>query len=223
MNNINKRYTWICLVLKRCPYFGKRKKDFGEDSFSEELQGIAVKDYSSNITKTSVNKAIDWLYSSGIIRFAGKLPECNFLDFKAKASCYLMDVGLAYYFLTKTGVFKAAVSGTINENFVYLDLKHRIAHPSESHWKRRLLQFLIMVKLIFGTYGEKPTILLQFLFMGFPNLRFKAIWYNYSIIYKKRFWYFNQHTVLFGGKHKTVRELKWCFGCFFTGLVYNKA
>ena len=109
----------------------KEKKGFEEDSFSEELQGIVVRDYSSNITKASVNRAIDWLYSSGIIGFAGKLPECSILDFKAKARCYFMDVGLANYFLTKAGVPKAAVSGIINENFVYLDLRRRIAHPSE--------------------------------------------------------------------------------------------
>src|SRR5699024_4161500 len=51
----------------------KEKKGFDEDSFSEELQNIVVKDYSSNISKASVNRAIDWLYSSGIIGFAGKI------------------------------------------------------------------------------------------------------------------------------------------------------
>jgi hypothetical protein len=109
----------------------KEKKGFDADSFSEELQGIVVKDYSSNITKATINRAIDWLYSSGIIGFAGKLPECNILDFKAKARCFFLDIGLANYFLIKAGVPKATVSGIINENFVYLDLRRRIAHPSE--------------------------------------------------------------------------------------------
>lgn len=109
----------------------KEKKGFDRDSFSEELQGIVVKDYSSNITKATINRAIDWLYSSGIIGFAGKLPECNILDFKAKARCFFLDIGLANYFLIKAGVPKATVSGIINENFVYLDLRRRIAHPSE--------------------------------------------------------------------------------------------
>lgn len=119
------------LFLGVARILAKEKKGFDEDSFSEELQGIVVKDYSSNITKASVNRAIDWLYSSGIIGFAGKLPECSILDFKAKARCYFMDIGLAYYFLTKAGVPKATVSGILNENFVYLDLSRRIAHPSE--------------------------------------------------------------------------------------------
>jgi hypothetical protein len=109
----------------------KEKKGFEEDSFSEELQGIVVKDYSSNISKASVNRAIDWLYSSGIVGFAGKLPECRILDFKAKARCYFMDTGLAAYFLTKIGCPEGTVSGILNENFVYLDLKRRTAHPFE--------------------------------------------------------------------------------------------
>ena len=90
-----------------------------------------VKDYSSNITKASVNRAIDWLSSSGIIGFAGKLPECNILDFKAKSRCYFMDVGLTAYFLMHIGCSEADIVGIVNENFVYLDLRRRIGHPSE--------------------------------------------------------------------------------------------
>ena len=109
----------------------KEKKGFAEDSFSEELQGIVVKDYSSNISKASVNRAVNCLYGSGIIGFAGKLPECNVLDFKAKARCYFLDIGLANYFLSKIGCPKETAAGILNENFVYLDLKRRIIHPSE--------------------------------------------------------------------------------------------
>lgn len=109
----------------------KEKKGFVEDSFSEELQSIVVKDYSSNISKASINRAMDWLYSSGIIGFAGKLTECNVLDFKAKARCYFMDVGLTSYFLTKAGCDASVRVGIVNENFVYLDLKQRVVHPSE--------------------------------------------------------------------------------------------
>lgn len=109
----------------------KEKKGLEKGSFSEELQNIVVKDYSSNISKASVNRGIDWLYSSGIIGFAGKLPECNILDFKAKSRCYFTDVGLASYFLTKIGCSEGEIAGIVNENFVFLDLKRRIGHPSE--------------------------------------------------------------------------------------------
>lgn len=109
----------------------KEKKGLDKDSLSEELQKIVVKDYSSNISKASVNRALDWFYSSGILGFAGKLSECNILDFKAKARCYFMDVGLTNYFLTHIGCSESDIAGIINENFVYLDLKRRIYHPSE--------------------------------------------------------------------------------------------
>ena len=109
----------------------KEKKGLDKDSLSEELQNIVVKDYSSNISKASVNRALDWLYSSGVLGYAGKIPECRILDFKAKARCYFMDVGLTYYFLTHIGCGDSDVAGIVNENFVYLDLKRRMEHPSQ--------------------------------------------------------------------------------------------
>ena len=42
-----------------------------------------------------------------------------------------MDVGLTNYFLTHIGCSESDIAGIINENFVYLDLKRRIYHPSE--------------------------------------------------------------------------------------------
>ncbi|MDD3362682.1 MAG: AAA family ATPase [Hespellia sp.] len=109
----------------------KEKKGFEKDSFSEELQSLVVKDYSSNISKASVNRAIDWLYSSGIIGFAGKIPNCNIMDFKAKTRCYFMDVGLTNYFLTQIGCTEGDIAGISNENFVFLDLKSRMSHSRE--------------------------------------------------------------------------------------------
>jgi len=52
------------------------------------------------------------------------------LNFKAKARCYFLDLGLAYYFLNKTGKELQDIDGIINENFIYLDLRKRIWHPS---------------------------------------------------------------------------------------------
>ncbi len=103
----------------------KEKKGLDEDSFSEELQQIVAKDYSSNLGKAVVNRAIDWLYSSGIIGFAGKITNCNILDFRAKARCYFMDIGLASFFLKQIGCEDSDIDGIVNENFVYLDLKRR--------------------------------------------------------------------------------------------------
>lgn len=118
-------FTSIARILVR------EKKGLEEDSFTEELQCIVVKDYSSNISKASRNRAIDWLYSAGIIGFAGKIQDCKILDFKAKARVYFMDVGLTTYFLTQTGCPNSDILGTVSENFVFLDLKRRINSPRE--------------------------------------------------------------------------------------------
>jgi Predicted ATPase (AAA+ superfamily) len=109
----------------------KEKKGLEQSSYSEELQKLVVQDYSSNISKVTINRAIDWLYSSGIIGFAGKVIGCNILNFKSKSRCYFMDVGLATYFLTKIGMKKEERKGIISENFVYIDLKKRLNRPGE--------------------------------------------------------------------------------------------
>lgn len=90
-----------------------------------------AKDYSSNVSKSSINRAIDWLYSSGIIGFAGKITNCNILNYRAKARIFFMDVGLLSYFLTKAGCSQNDIARIVSENFVYLDLRHRIQIPEE--------------------------------------------------------------------------------------------
>lgn len=122
----------------------KEKKGFEEDSFSEELQGIVSKDYSSNLNKTAVNRAIDWLYSSGIVGFAGKVVNCNILDFRAKARCFFMDMGLTTYFLQQIGCEQAEIDGVLSETFVYLELKRRMEHDRE----------LVFEMPAFATYGK---------------------------------------------------------------------
>lgn len=109
----------------------REKKGLEKDSFSEELQGIVAKEYSSNLSKASVNRAIDWLYSSGIIGFVGKVIECSTLDFRAKARCYFLDMGIATYFLDRIACFDSGRDGMLNENFVYLDLKRRMDDNGE--------------------------------------------------------------------------------------------
>lgn len=109
----------------------KEKKGFEEDSFSEELQSLVVKEYSSNLSKAVVNRAIDWLHSAGIIGFAGKLTGCDILSYKAKSRAFFMDLGLTTYFLMQTGCSESDIQGVVNENFVYLDLKRRIFFPRE--------------------------------------------------------------------------------------------
>ncbi len=120
-------YTNLFCSIARL--LAKEKKGLEEDSFSEELKGIITKEYSSNLSKASVNRAIDWLYSSGIVGFAGKVINCNLLDFRAKARCYFMDTGLASYFIQQIGCSEAELAGAVSETFVYLDLKRRMDRP----------------------------------------------------------------------------------------------
>lgn len=122
----------------------REKKGLKEDSFSEELQGIVAKDYSSNLNKASVNRAIDWLYSSGVVGFAGKVINCSILDFRAKARCYFMDMGLATYFLQQIGCTQPEIDGVLSETFVYLDLKRRMGDGRE----------LAFEMPAFATYGD---------------------------------------------------------------------
>lgn len=118
-------FTSIARILLR------EKRGLEEDSFTEELQSIVVKDYSSNISKASMNRAIDWLYSAGIVGFAGKVNECKILEFKAKARIYFMDMGLATYFMDQTGAPNNEIRGVISENFVFLDLMRRLSSPRQ--------------------------------------------------------------------------------------------
>lgn len=53
------------------------------------------------------------------------------LDFKPASRCYFMDPGLANYYLSRTGIDSRSISGTLNENYVYINLKKRQDFPEE--------------------------------------------------------------------------------------------
>lgn len=103
----------------------REKKGLEENSISEELQKLVVKNYSSNVTKAECYRAINWLYHSGIIGFCGKIIEMDILDFKPGRRCYFMDLGLAYYYLKRVGADAATGVGLLNENYVYINLLKR--------------------------------------------------------------------------------------------------
>ena len=109
----------------------REKKGLEEDSISEELQKLVVKDYSSNISKVTCYRAMNWLQHSGIIGFCGKVIELDPLDFKARSRCFFMDVGLAHYYLSRAGADHATMQGILNENYVYINLKKRQDYPEE--------------------------------------------------------------------------------------------
>lgn len=119
------------IFLSICRILSREKKGLEEDSISEELQKLVTRDYSSNISKAVCNRAISWLRFSGIIGFCAKITELDILDFKAGCRCYFMDLGLASYYLSRIGAAVSDVAGTINENYVYINLKKRQDFPEE--------------------------------------------------------------------------------------------
>lgn len=122
-------FTQISLSI--CRILNREKKGLSEDSLSEELQKLVINDYSSNISKATCNRAISWLYYSGIIGFCGKITELDILNFKAASRCYFMDLGVANYYFTRVGTDSRTLVGTLNENYVYINLKKRLDFPAE--------------------------------------------------------------------------------------------
>lgn len=119
------------IFLNICRILAREKKGLEQDSIGEELQKLVVKDSTSNLSKATVIRAINWLYHSGIIGFCGKIVELDILDFKPGRRCYFMDLGIANFYMTQIGLDKASVNGTLNENYVYINLVKRLDFPQQ--------------------------------------------------------------------------------------------
>lgn len=119
------------IFLNICRILAREKKGLEQDSIGEELQKLVVKDSTSNLSKATVIRAINWLYHSGIIGYCGKIVELDILDFKPGRRCYFMDLGVANYYMTLAGLDTASISGTLNENYVYINLTKRLDFPAE--------------------------------------------------------------------------------------------
>ena len=119
------------IFLSICRILLREKKGLEEDSISEELQKLVVKDSSSNLSKATCNRAINWLYQSGIIGFSAKIVEMDILDFKPGRRCFFMDLGVANYYLNRVGATESTRSGVLNENYVFINLLKRQNFPEE--------------------------------------------------------------------------------------------
>ena len=98
----------------------------GSGDLIEELSKIVYKEESGRFTKRMLHRAIGWLHASHIIGYAGKSVDCDYLNIKENARFYFMDIGMARYFLSRTGVDEGTVKGLVAENFVYLSLLRRV-------------------------------------------------------------------------------------------------
>lgn len=119
------------IFLSICRILLREKKGLEADSISEELQKLVTKNYSSNLTKTACCRAINWLYHSGVIGFCGKITEMDILNFKPGSRCFFMDLGVANYYLSRAGATTATLEGSLNENYVYVNLLKRQEFPEE--------------------------------------------------------------------------------------------
>jgi hypothetical protein len=96
-----------------------------------ELSKIAYQEESGRMTKKIVNHAISWLQESHIIGYASKATDCDYKQIKDNSRYYFLDMGIAYYFLSRTGAPYETVRGLLAENFVYLTLRRRIESGAE--------------------------------------------------------------------------------------------
>ena len=103
----------------------------GVRDLTEELSKIAYQEESGRMTKKMINHAISWLQESHIIGYASKAIDCDYKQIKDNSRYYFLDMGVAHYFLSRTGAPFDVIKGVLAENFVYLALRRRIENTSE--------------------------------------------------------------------------------------------
>lgn len=103
----------------------------GIRDLTAELSKIAYQEESGRTTKKMINHAISWLQESHIIGYASKAVDCDYKQIKDNSRYYFLDMGIAYYFLSRTGAPYDVIKGLLAENFVYLVLRRRIENTHE--------------------------------------------------------------------------------------------
>lgn len=103
----------------------------GVCDLASELSKIVYQEKSGCMTRKMVNHAISWLQESHIIGYASKAVDCDYKQIKDNSRYYFLDMGIAYYFLRRTGAPYETIKGLLAENFVYLVLRRRIENTFE--------------------------------------------------------------------------------------------
>ncbi|MCB7317767.1 AAA family ATPase [Lacrimispora sp. 210928-DFI.3.58] len=109
----------ICRTLLR------EKKGLEKESIREELQEPVTELHSSNISKETWNRALNWLYHSGMIGYCGIMEEMDDLGFKQGRRCFFMDLGITSYYLKRAGATETAIADILKENYEYINLMKR--------------------------------------------------------------------------------------------------
>lgn len=103
------------------------KKGLKESSYTEELQQIITKQYSSNITKENSNRVLQWFYTSKFVKDCDKLIDFDFTNIKRRQRYFLADIGMANYIMNKANILTSESNGLVNETFVYHCLTEKIS------------------------------------------------------------------------------------------------
>lgn len=109
----------ICRTLLR------EKKGLEKESIREELQEPVTELHSSNISKETWNRALNWLYHSGMIGYCGIMEEMDDLGFNQGRRCFFMDLGITSYYLKRAGATETAIADILKENYEYINLLKR--------------------------------------------------------------------------------------------------
>lgn len=102
------------------------KKGFKESSYTEELQQIITKQYSSNINKENCNRALQWFYTSKFVKDCDKLVDFDFSNIKKRQRYFLADIGMSNYLMNNANILMSESEGVLNETFVYQCLLDKI-------------------------------------------------------------------------------------------------
>ena len=123
MNLFQKLFNAIALLMIQ--------EKQGVRDLTSELSKIAYQEESGRMTKKMINHAISWLQESHIIGYASKAVDCDYMQIKDNSRYYFLDMGIAHYFLNRTGAPYETVRGLLAENFVYIILKRRLEKGSD--------------------------------------------------------------------------------------------
>ena len=91
---------------------------------------IIFKEESGKVSKKMINGARSWLCLSHVIGYCSKSIDCSYLDIVDNCRYYYMDLGVAAYFLRKTGETENTIRGILCENYVYLEILRRLRNTN---------------------------------------------------------------------------------------------
>lgn len=82
-----------------------------------EVGKIAYQEESGRMTQKMINHTISWLQESHIIGYASKAIDCDYKQVKENSRYFFRDMGIAYYFISRTGAPYEVVKAALAENF----------------------------------------------------------------------------------------------------------